>query len=87
MIHLSRLAEEGFKPPKGAVVKSHGTKRLGRVHLKSSPKTEALIIKVKSMTRNDILFMVVVPHGIYSPQHPHITPILTHTQTKDINTT
>jgi hypothetical protein len=27
--HQSRLTGEGFKPPKGAVVKSHGTERLG----------------------------------------------------------
>ena len=30
MIHRSRLAEGGFKPPKGAVVKSHGAERLGK---------------------------------------------------------
>ncbi len=28
--HQSRLAGEGFKPPKGAVVKSHGIERLGK---------------------------------------------------------
>jgi len=27
--HQSRLAGGGFKPPKGAVVKSHGIERLG----------------------------------------------------------
>ena len=27
--HQSRLAGEGFKPPKGALVKSHGIERLG----------------------------------------------------------
>ncbi len=30
MTYRSRLAGEGFKPPKGAVVKSHGTERLGK---------------------------------------------------------
>ena len=30
--HRSRLAGEGFKPPKGALVKSHGAERLGKVH-------------------------------------------------------
>ncbi len=37
MTHRSRLAEPvpvyregGFKPPKGALVKSHGTERLGK---------------------------------------------------------
>ena len=30
--HRSRLAGEGFKPPKGALVKSQGTERLGKVH-------------------------------------------------------
>jgi len=28
--HRSRLAGKGFKPPKGAVVKSHGAERLGK---------------------------------------------------------
>ena len=28
--HRSRLAGEGFKPPKGAIVKSYGTERLGK---------------------------------------------------------
>jgi len=28
--HRSRLAGGGFKSPKGAVVKSHGTERLGK---------------------------------------------------------
>jgi len=28
--HRSHLAGEGFKPPKGAVVKSHGAERLGK---------------------------------------------------------
>jgi len=27
LTHRSRLAGEGFKPPKGAVVKSHGAER------------------------------------------------------------
>jgi len=30
LTHRSRLAGEGFKPPKGAVVKSHGIERLGK---------------------------------------------------------
>jgi len=30
MIHRSRLTGGGFKPPKGAVVKSHGAERLGK---------------------------------------------------------
>ncbi len=30
--HRSRLAGEGFKPPKGALVKSHGIERLGKVY-------------------------------------------------------
>jgi len=30
--HRSRLAGEGFKPSKGALVKSQGTERLGKVH-------------------------------------------------------
>jgi len=29
--HRSRFTGEGFKPPKGATVKSHGTERLGKV--------------------------------------------------------
>jgi len=29
MTHRSRLAGEGFKPPKGALVKSQGAERLG----------------------------------------------------------
>jgi len=28
--HRSRFAGKGFKPPKGAVVKSHGIERLGK---------------------------------------------------------
>lgn len=32
LTHRSRLAGEGFKPPKGAVEKSHGTERLGKMH-------------------------------------------------------
>jgi hypothetical protein len=31
MTHRSRLAGEGFKPPKGALVKSQGAERLGKV--------------------------------------------------------
>jgi len=30
LTHRSRLAGEGFEPPKGDVVKSHGTERLGK---------------------------------------------------------
>ena len=30
LTHRSRLAGEGFKSPKGAVVKSHGAERLGK---------------------------------------------------------
>jgi len=30
LTHRSRLAGEGFKPPKGALVKSQGAKRLGK---------------------------------------------------------
>jgi len=30
MTHRSHLAGEGFKPPKGSVVKSHGAERLGK---------------------------------------------------------
>jgi hypothetical protein len=30
MNHRCRLAGEGIKPPKGAVVKSHGAERLGK---------------------------------------------------------
>jgi len=30
--HRNRLAGEGSKPPKGAVVKSHGTERLGKAY-------------------------------------------------------
>jgi len=29
--HRSRLAGGGFNPPKGALVKSHGAERLGKV--------------------------------------------------------
>ena len=29
--HRGHLTGGGFKPPKGAVVKSHGTERLGKV--------------------------------------------------------
>ena len=32
MTHRSRLTGEGFKPPKGALAKSHGAERLGKVH-------------------------------------------------------
>ena len=35
MTHRSRLTGDGFKPPKGAVVKSYGAERLGKVHAKS----------------------------------------------------
>ena len=31
--HQSRCTGNGFKPPKGAVVKSHGIERLGKVKL------------------------------------------------------
>ncbi|MDA3854102.1 MAG: hypothetical protein PF444_07675 [Bacteroidales bacterium] len=31
MDHRSRLSGEGFKPPKGALVKSQGIERLGKV--------------------------------------------------------
>jgi len=31
LAHRSRLAGEGFKPPKGALVKSQGAERLGKV--------------------------------------------------------
>ena len=33
--HQSRLAGGGFKPPKGAMVKSYGTERLGKGLTKS----------------------------------------------------
>jgi len=32
LTHRSRLAGEGFNPPKGALVKSQGAKRLGKVY-------------------------------------------------------
>ena len=35
MTHRSRLSGEGFKPPKGAVVKSYGAERLGKGHAMS----------------------------------------------------
>jgi len=31
MTHRSRCTDDGFKPPKGAVVKSRGAERLGKV--------------------------------------------------------
>ena len=33
--HRSRLTGEGFKPPKGAVVKSYGIERLGKDFVKN----------------------------------------------------
>jgi hypothetical protein len=33
--HQSRCTGKGFKPPKGAAVKSHGTERLGKGIVKS----------------------------------------------------
>ena len=33
--HQSRFKGGGFKPPKGAVVKSHGFERLGKGHATS----------------------------------------------------
>jgi len=32
LAHRNHLAGEGSKPPKGAVVKSHGIERLGKAH-------------------------------------------------------
>ena len=47
MIHRSRLAGEGFKPPKGAVVKSYGAERLGKVH------PRGVQVRIKEMNESE----------------------------------
>ena len=47
--HRSRLTGGGFKPPKGALVKSHGAERLG----KGSPRD--CQVRIKEMNESEPL--------------------------------
>jgi len=57
LTHRGRSTGEGFKPPKGAVVKSHGAERLGKgrprvyqVFIKEMNESEPLMKCRKSAT-------------------------------------